>query len=546
MAVARQGTARWPWLEVAPWSLCLALGLASIAVYYLLPVPLQTHWFNVVVLAAGVAMVAGVRRHRPARPLPWYLLIAGSGATILGDGLWTVYTEVLHAEPFPSLADGFYLAAYPFLAAGLLLLIRGRSPQGDWTSLLDATIIATGFGLLVWVFVYVPYVRDPSLSLLERVFTIAYPAGDLLLLALAARLAITGGRGTASFRWLLAAMLALVYADVLFSLLALTGDYTSAYPADAGYLGVKVLLAVAALHPSMGSTAEPVEGSPARLGRVRLAALAGASLMAPAALVVQRAVGERVDAVVVAVAAAVLFLLVVARMAGLIWQVEHAQAERGRLLDRTVRAAEQERGRIAAELHDGAIQQLATLCYDLERARLKLDAGRVDAGVLALREAQDKLVREVGELRRLMAALRPPVLDEVGLEAALRDHVASFGRQTGIACEVEVRLPERLDEGLETVLYRVTQEALTNVEKHAWAGRLRVALRGGRDGVRLDVRDDGVGSDPGLVASSLAGQEHFGLIGMRERVEMAGGTWSVDTRPGAGVAIRAAFARKPS
>src|SRR5205823_14541162 len=135
--------------------------------------------------------------------------------------------------------------------------------------------------------------------------------------------------------------------------------------------------------------------------------------------------------------AGLLFLLVVTRMAGLVRAVEQSQAERGRLLDRTVDVAEQERARIAAELHDGPIQHLSTLAYELERACLWLLDGRFDGGIRTLRRTESLLRREVGELRRLLVELRPPVLDQVGLEAALRDQVADFQRRTRIACTAE-------------------------------------------------------------------------------------------------------------
>jgi signal transduction histidine kinase len=528
--------------RLAPWNLCLAAGIAGTGVFYLLDSPWQLVWGNLVAGGAVLAIVAGLWWRRPLPALPWLLLLAGVLCFAGGDVVWTVYEQVALIDPFPSAADVIYLAGYPLLAAALLLLIRGRSPRGDWTSLIDATVIAVGTSLLVWVFLVEPYVRDQSLSLVERVVSIAYPAGDVLLIALAARFAVTPGRRTTAFRALLAALILLLSADTLFAVLNLFWDYEGVSPADGGYLMADVLFAVAVLHPTMHILSLPARRSSQRLSRRRLAALAGASLMAPAVLVVQRLTGTAVEPLVIAASAAVLFLLVVTRMAGLIRLIEQAQAERGRLLDRTVQAAEQERIRLAAELHDGPIQHLSMLAYELERARLRLEAGRLDGSASSVRQTQERLQHEVGELRRLMVGLRPPVLDEVGLEAALRDQVANFERRTQIACKVEVALAERLDPELETVLYRVTQEALTNVEKHSRAGQLGVVLFGGREAARLEVRDDGVGFDPTATAD-LARRGHFGLLGMRERVELAGGAWSVDTRPGGGVAVRATFVR---
>jgi signal transduction histidine kinase len=103
-----------------------------------------------------------------------------------------------------------------------------------------------------------------------------------------------------------------------------------------------------------------------------------------------------------------------------------------------------------------------------------------------------------------------------------------------------VALDGRLDGELETVVYRITQEALHNVASHAQAGRLWLDLEEAGDQVRLEIRDDGVGFQP-VPSSVLVGEGRFGLAGMRERVEMAGGSWQVDARPGAGVTLRASF-----
>jgi signal transduction histidine kinase len=139
-----------------------------------------------------------------------------------------------------------------------------------------------------------------------------------------------------------------------------------------------------------------------------------------------------------------------------------------------------------------------------------------------------------------MASLRPPTLDEVGLEAALRDHVGAFARRSGVACSVRVDLAGRLDGELETVVYRVTQEALLNVARHAEAGRLWLELDGTGDRVDLEIRDDGAGFEP-ATSSALVRGGHFGLVAMQERVEMAGGRFQLDTQPGAGVTLRAMF-----
>jgi signal transduction histidine kinase len=145
----------------------------------------------------------------------------------------------------------------------------------------------------------------------------------------------------------------------------------------------------------------------------------------------------------------------------------------------------------------------------------------------------------VQSLRRIMATLRPPVLEERGLVSALSDYVEVVRQQSGISCTLAAKLPERLPEDTEIVLYRVVQEALTNVARHARASRARVELTETAEAVVLEVHDDGIGFDP--AAEQPGGLDHFGLAGMRERVELAGGTWTVWSRPGSGTVLTASL-----
>jgi signal transduction histidine kinase len=266
--------------------------------------------------------------------------------------------------------------------------------------------------------------------------------------------------------------------------------------------------------------------------------MGAAALVAPGLLIFQRLLGTDIQVAAIAGAWAVLFVLVMVRLAGLVRGIERWEAERRHLLDQTMHAAEQERTRIAVELHDGPIQRLSVLSYDLERARQRVLGN--PAAVARLEHAQAELSAEVQGLRELMMSLRPPALDEVGLEAALRDQVGAFNRHSGVECEVRVALARRLDGELETIVYRVAQEALLNVTRHAQAKRLWLELEGQGDRVHLCIRDDGVGFDP-MGGSELVRDGHFGLVAMRERVEMAGGRFQLESRPGAGVVVKASF-----
>jgi two-component system NarL family sensor kinase len=224
-------------------------------------------------------------------------------------------------------------------------------------------------------------------------------------------------------------------------------------------------------------------------------------------------------------------------------RLEEQARERRRLLDTVLRTSEEERKLLAAELHDGPIQRLAGLGYRLERARNRLDRGNAHGAGAMLGELQDGLSEETRRLREMMAELRPPVLDQRGLDSALRDHAAAFERSWGVGCSVRASLDQRLNPDVETVLYRVAQEALTNVAKHAHAEQAWVSLRARNGSVILEVGDDGIGFDP-LYATSNGGRDHFGLTAMQERVEMAGGRWEIHSSPGQGTRVVAEFPRQ--
>jgi len=113
----------------------------------------------------AAAVVLGVRLHRPARPAPWLLFAGAQLCSGAGDVLWSVYEDVLHDDPFPSLADVLYLASYPLFTAGLFLLARRRAAERDIGGLLDAGIVAAGLGLLSWTVLMRPIAADDTLSL---------------------------------------------------------------------------------------------------------------------------------------------------------------------------------------------------------------------------------------------------------------------------------------------------------------------------------------------------------------------------------------------
>jgi signal transduction histidine kinase len=523
----------------------LAAELLLGAAYFLLPESLPRAVVSCLLgLGMVVAVVVGTRRHRPWRPLAWYLLAAGQLSFTVGDAICYTYQWVLEVEPpYPSVGDGFYLACYALLAGGLLLLVRERAPGRDLASLIDATIITTGVGLLSWVFLIGPNVRVPDLLLSQRLVSIAYPLCDVLLVAVAVRLWRTGGHGTTASRLLTLGLVALLAADTVYGLSLLGGGWDAGGPVDAAWVLFYLGVGLAALHPSMVTLSEPAPPS-TRLTRARLALLAGASLMAPAVLVIQTVRDEPIDVAVIAGGSVVVFLLALARMGGLASEVA-MQTERKRAMQTVLRATEQERVRLAADLHDGPVQELTALRYGLTRARNRIQRHEPEQAESLLATLEDELAAGITGLRRLMAELRPAVLDEQGLEVALHNQVRAFEATSGVACAISTGLQRRLAPDLETVLYRVTQESLNNVGKHAGAARVTVSLAAENGSVRLRINDDGVGFDP-AAAGRLLSEGHFGLVGMRERVEMVGGHLSIDSSPGQGTTVAVEMANQPT
>jgi signal transduction histidine kinase len=230
-----------------------------------------------------------------------------------------------------------------------------------------------------------------------------------------------------------------------------------------------------------------------------------------------------------------LFLLALARMSGLAGELA-VQHERKRVMQSVLRMTEAERSKLAADLHDGPVQQLTALLYGLELTRHHIREGDTGAADSLLASLEEKAAAEIHGLRLLMTELRPPVLDDLGLISAIQNQGKSFEIASGVPTVVEADVAVDLPPELETVLYRVIQESLANVGKHAHASQVSISLATANGHVRLQVRDDGVGFDLSR-ASRLLHEGHFGLVSMRERVEMVGGRLVVDSSPGRGTTV---------
>lgn len=201
---------------------------------------------------------------------------------------------------------------------------------------------------------------------------------------------------------------------------------------------------------------------------------------------------------------------------------------------RALQAQEMERKRIALELHDDTAQTLASLLIRLRVARNAKSAQARDA---RLEEIRNELAKAMESVRRFARALRPPALDEVGVVAAIREHARSVCGTTGLSTVVESdRIGALLSPDAELVLYRIVQEALSNVVRHAGASTVRVTI-GRRDGtVVAEIADDGKGF---VVADEVyRGVRGLGLFGMQERAAYVGGRIDIESEPGRGTTVR--------
>ncbi|MCA9979124.1 MAG: sensor histidine kinase, partial [Anaerolineales bacterium] len=209
---------------------------------------------------------------------------------------------------------------------------------------------------------------------------------------------------------------------------------------------------------------------------------------------------------------------------------------RSELLHQVVSAQEMERQRIARELHDGIGQMLTALGLGLAAARDSLTSDP-ERSFQQLDELKSMGTQVIHELQGLVTGLRPSVLDNLGLVPALRGLVQQFDKQIGMAVRLIVQgHAHRLQPEIETVLFRITQEALTNAARHAQADNVVVDLTFNADFIVLQVEDDGQGFDLDVMLRTDH-KRHWGLLGIEERVSLVNGSSQIQSQPGAGSTI---------
>lgn len=208
--------------------------------------------------------------------------------------------------------------------------------------------------------------------------------------------------------------------------------------------------------------------------------------------------------------------------------LSHSEQERRALVRQLVRASEEERARLAGDVHDDSVQAMTAVGMRLEtlKRRLGADPDRVEE----VERLQHTVSDAVARLRHLLFELRPPALDQHGAAAALRESLDRLEVATRLHADGFEEPPLEL----RTILYRVAQESLTNVRKHAKALQVDITLTSDADGWHALIADDGIGFDPDELALDPT---HMGLASMRERAEMGGGWARVESAPGAGTRV---------
>lgn len=525
--------------------------LVCVAGYFLQPVAYaKDAIWSALLLGGALACVLGVRAFAPRAPYAWHMLAMGLVWISGANTVWLLdKARTGRSDPDILASVALQLVGTALAAAAFVVAARGRSRSEARAVSLDTLTVGTGVWLLVFLVVIDPATKQNAIGVGLRVQVAVFTYIAVTMAAVVVRsLTMDRGRNVAAWSMTMGALFAVI-AVANYGIKHANGTYHSGDPVDVFQLLSIAIAGFVALSPwmreftspSMSSVLPPWEASE---GRWSLLAF---GLASPLAVIVLA--GASLDATqlrISLVAYSVMFVATLARISDLlatlpaiVQRLQVARDVRARLLQRTVSAAERERLIVSGELHDGPVQSLAASAVRLGSVQMLLSTGQVERAGGVIDEVCESLLAEVGALRTLMHDLRPPELEQYGLEAAVRGLATRFGQEaTGTRITVRATSPLDLPASTEIVLFRIAQEALANAARHS--GARRVALELGQaeaaDGARvatITIDDDGRGFDP----SAAPQRGHFGLDVMRERVELAGGRWQLDARPGAGVRI---------
>lgn len=273
------------------------------------------------------ALLLRVPRFLPRRQRrPWTALAVSALCFTLAPIARAVHGTLIGVtEPFPSAGDAVFMVGYVLLITSVILFVRARGGEGDRDALVDALIVAAGFGLVVWALVMAPYVRDASVPVMDRATNVAFSTLAIILLGATARLAVGPGLRTPAYYWLAATFSLVFVTDLVATIESVQPDYPAAAIAAMGPM-IFVFAGVSVLHPSMAQLTERPRSHSSQLTIWRQLMLAAALLIAPGVMAWQVARDRTVDLPVVVIGAAALSLLVLLRLSGLVREKERNAA----------------------------------------------------------------------------------------------------------------------------------------------------------------------------------------------------------------------------
>ena len=405
-----------------------AVGMLLMIPFFLIEDPVEANAYWDVCLGGMMAVALWFACHLPERRAAWILIVLGQFLFIAGDVTWTVYEDVLHRDVYPNLGDVFYVGGYLLIGIGLSMLWRSQRAIANVGALVDGLIVAVAAAVLLWVFLIGPAVLDGSGGLAEQLFNTAYPASDLLLIAMGAQLAMRLGRSVPSWI-LLVGMVTLLAADMWYAFLAADDAYAIGHPVDALWWTSYVAIAALVVHERVGELSRArVDPSGPRVTLVRVAVLAAMTMAAPLTIAARASTGASLELAPLLGGTVVLFLLVVVRLAIVAAQLE---TSRGRLEHDAThdaltglgnRALYSERVRKALAADPPTPLCTAVLCIDLDDFKTVNDSLGHAAGDRMLQEVGGRLrsvVRRADSVARLGGDEFAILVDGEPAEAAL-------------------------------------------------------------------------------------------------------------------------------
>jgi two-component system, cell cycle response regulator len=432
-----------PWGRYVVASLAL-LGAFVIAVAGGAPGVVRASLFQVA-LAAGIAgMLIGIRLHRPTVSWPW-LLLASMILNFAGILLPSVLGPA-SAQSMAHAADIVFLLGYALTALALVLIVRRRTPGWDLPGLLDAGAITVSAALLSWIYLIYPVISRTDAGLATRLFASAYPFCDLMLAALSARLLLGTGLKTVAARSIAGFLALLIIPDSIDAAAKLTEGSFGQSLTYLLWMTAALLSGLAGIHPSMRDLVAPSAAAAPDIGPLRLAALAVASLLAPATLLIQYLRGAPLHVPLVSASCGVLFLLVIGRLASMVAVQRRMAATDGLTGLRTRRFFQD-----ALQRLPGTRSGAAMVLLDIDNFKLVNDTYGHDGGDRVLREvarrltgavrANDVLARYGGEeFAVLLLHTAPDEARKVAdrLHAAVRERRIPLGPEVAITVTVSV------------------------------------------------------------------------------------------------------------